>query len=584
MLLDKRLLQETRSVQTALSLTILLGILAGIVLVGQAFYLSRVINQVFLAGDTLAEVQNYLLILFGLSLIRAGLTWSSQVTAQQVASRVKIEVRQRLTAHLLALGPAYTQGERSGELTNTAIEGVEALNDYFSQYLPQLALAALIPVTILLFVFPLDALSGLVLLLTAPLIPVFMLLIGSLAEGLTQRQWISLSRMSAHFLDVLQGLTTLKLLGRSQEQAEIIAFVSDRFRQTTMGVLRVAFLSALVLELVATLSTAVVAVQVGLRLLYGYLGFEQALFVLILAPEFYLPLRLLGTRFHAGMSGAAAAKRIFQVLEMPLPVTTADHRPPTAAINNEPTASHPDPIRFSHVQYAYNEGERPAITDISFTLNPGEKVALVGPSGAGKSTVAQLLLRFIEPDAGTITVAGRPLAALEPAAWRAQLAWVPQQPYLFHASVRHNICLARPQATAAEVRVAARLAQADDFIETLPAGYDTIIGERGARLSGGQAQRIALARAFLKDTPYLILDEATANLDPEREAQIQAAIDRLLQGRTALIIAHRLNTVRAATKILVLDQGRIVESGTHNSLLGQKGLYERLVAAYGGSW
>ena len=255
-------------------------------------------------------MQPLLLALLTLSLLRAGLTWGSQVTAQRVAGQVKNNLRERLTAHLLALGPAYTHGERSGELANTAVAGVEALDAYFSQYLPQLATAALVPLTILLFVFPLDFISGLVLLLTAPLIPIFMVLIGNLADRMTQRQWVSLSRMSAHFLDVLQGLTTLKILGRSREQTETIARISYRFGQTTLGVLRVAFLSALVLELVATLSTAIVAVEIGLRLLYGRLLFENALFILILAPEFYIPLRLLGTRFHAGMSGLAAGIRL----------------------------------------------------------------------------------------------------------------------------------------------------------------------------------------------------------------------------------------------------------------------------------
>jgi ATP-binding cassette subfamily C protein CydD len=415
-----------------------------------------------------------------------------------------------------------------------------------------------------------------------------MILIGNLAEGMTKRQWISLSRMSAHFLDVLQGLTTLKILGRSRAQIEIIAFISDRFRLTTMSVLRVAFLSALVLEWVATLSVAVVAVQVGLRLLYGFLEFEQALFVLILAPEFYLPLRLLGTRFHAGMSGAAAAKRIFEVLETPPPIATADGRPSTAETFTDPSSSsqttppphHPTTIRFSDVHYAYDAGQRPALNGVSFTIDPGEKVALVGRSGAGKSTIAHLLLRFIDPTQGTVSAADLPLPKFDPTTWRAQFAWVPQNPYLFHASIADNIRLARPEAELKEVIEAAYQARADNFITALPQGYDTIIGERGARLSGGQAQRVALARAFLKDAPYLILDEATANLDPEIAVQIQAAIERLEHGRSALIIAHRLSTIRTVDKILVLDHGQIVETGRHNSLLRKKGLYRQLVTSY----
>jgi ATP-binding cassette subfamily C protein CydD len=342
-----------------------------------------------------------------------------------------------------------------------------------------------------------------------------------------------------------------------------------------MGVLRVTFLSALVLELVATISTAVVAVQIGLRLLYGQLAFQQGFFVLLLAPEFYLPLRLLGTRFHAGMQGVAAAQRIFEVLETP----AAEH---SARSSGRPG---PSPkrldIRFRGVHYAYEEGKRPALNGLSFELPQGRSLALVGPSGAGKSTVAYLMLRFIEPDQGAITVGGQPLDALSPAAWREQVAWVPQNPYLFHGTVAENICLARPDASLDQVESAASQASASGFIEALPKGYGTVIGERGARLSGGEAQRIALARAFLKDAPLLILDEATANLDPEIEAMVQEAMARLLPGRTALIIAHRLSTVYRADRIVVLDRGQLAQEGSHIDLMQQSGLYRRLVGAYG---
>ena len=577
--LDKRLLRQAQLARLELLLTVGLGFLAGIVLVGQAYLLSLVIDRVFLGGQGLAAVMPLLLALLGLSLVRAGLVWGSEGLAQQVAGRVKSELRQRLAAHLLALGPAYTRSERSGELTNTAVEGVEALEAYFSQYLPQLALAALVPLAILVFIFPLDPITGLVLLLTAPLIPVFMALIGNMAEALTRRQWSALSRMSAHFLDVLQGLTTLKLLDRSRDQVEVTDRISRRFGRTTLGVLRVAFLSALVLEMVATISIAVVAVEVGLRLLYGRL-----VFVLILAPEFYMPLRLLGARFHAGMSGLTAARRIFEVLETPVRIG-----PPGPPRGGEEESlplsgglggpSH-FTLAFNDVHYAYDDGQRPALKGVSFQIESGQKVALVGPSGSGKSTVAHLLLRFIEPERGEITVSGWPLAGIPRAAWRAHLAWVPQQPYLFQASVADNIRLGRPEAGLAEVIAAARQAHADDFIRDLPQGYDTLIGERGARLSGGQAQRLALARAFLKDTPVLILDEATANLDPATETRLQEAMRRLMLDRTVLLIAHRLSTVYDADKIIVLAGGQVVETGSHTALLGQSGLYRRLVAAY----
>jgi thiol reductant ABC exporter CydD subunit len=374
---------------------------------------------------------------------------------------------------------------------------------------------------------------------------------------------------------VLQGLTTLKALGRSRQYWRVIAQISDRFRQATMGVLRVAFLSAMVLEMVATISTAVVAVQIGLRLLYGQLAFEQALFVLILAPEFYLPLRLLGARFHTGMEGVAASQRIFEVLETP-----AASPPPSTEKGGEAALlrSH---IRLSEVKYAYDDGQRPALKGFSLAIERGQKIALVGPSGAGKSTVAHLLLRFIETDQGTIAVDGWTLQELPAEAWRKQVAWVPQIPYLFHGTVGENIRLARPDAGFEDVVWAARQAHAHAFVDALPRGYDSFIGERGVRLSRGEAQRIALARAFLKDAPLVIFDEATANLDPEVEGLVQEAMARLLEERTALLIAHRLSTVWRADRILVMAEGRVVEEGTHSSLMAGGGLYSNLVGAYG---
>jgi ATP-binding cassette, subfamily C, bacterial CydD len=590
--LDRRLLRLVCSVRVAFGLAVVCGLGAGVLLVLQAYALSQTVSRVFLDGHTLRDVRGLLVALVMLSVLRAGFVWGSEAAAHHVAAHIKHSLRARLFRHLLALGPAYTRRERSGELATTATTGIEELDAYFSQYLPQLFLSALVPLAMLALIAPIDPLSGLVLLLTAPLIPFFMVLIGSVAQSHARRQWTALSRMSAHFLDVLQGLTTLKIFGRSREQAATIARISAEFRDTTMSVLRIAFLSALALELLSTLSTALVAVQIGLRLLHDYISFEEAFFVLILTPEFYLPLRQLGTRFHAGMSGATAARRIFAVLETPAargegknprkigsPTVRFTGRGFRGGVNRAPTT-----IRFEDVHYTYpgaadnGDDDRPALHGVSFTLAPGQHVALVGPSGSGKTTITHLLLRFIAPSGGTITVDGHDLRAIPPDAWRTQIAWVPQMPYLFHASVADNIRLGRPDAPHADVVRAAEQAHAAVFIDTLPDSYATVIGERGARLSGGQAQRIALARAFLKDAPLLILDEPTSNLDPDTEARLQDALRTLMQGRTALVIAHRVHTVTAAGQIIVLDRGQIAASGTHDALQRANELYAALLA------
>ena len=585
MIFNTRLLKLARSDQSRLYITVIMGLSGGVLAILQAYLLSKVISGVFLEGHTPAGSAIYLAVLILVVLLRAVSTWIGEATASILSFHIKTDLREKLFSHLLTLGPLNAQGERAGELIQTTAEGIESLDAYFSQYLPQLFLAALIPLAILLVVFPIDLLSGLILLLTAPLIPLFMILIGSLAESLTRKQWQILSRMSAYFLDVLQGLTTLKIFGRSREQVKVIAAVSERYRVATMQVLRVAFLSALSLELIATISTAILAVGIGLRLLYappgsGLLGisFQQAFFVLLLAPEFYLPLRLLGIRFHAGMAGAIATRRVFEILDIPVPTRFTSSPSAPAPSGSVCETCRPPSIKFSNVSFTYEDG-RPALQEVSFDLAPGEIVALVGPSGAGKSSLAQLLLNFIEPQGGMISVDGLPLDQIRPETWWQKIAWVSQNPYLVNDTVANNIGLGRPGATREDIIQAAKQALAHDFILSLPEGFDTLIGERGLRLSGGEAQRIALSRAFLKDAPFVILDEASANLDPETEADLFNGMQGLMRGRTVLIIAHRLATVMSCDRVLVLEKGRLVESGTHSSLSRMGGAYQRLLQA-----
>jgi len=579
MYLDPRLLRLAWQNRSALLFAVFLGASAGVLAILQAGILSRVVSRVFLEKQPLAQISSLVIFLLAVLFLRPTLSLGSDLAAQQVSRRVKSWLRRRLSATLIERGPGYTVQEETGELTHTLTEGVESLEAFYSQYLPGVALAVIVPVAILVYVFWLDLVSGLVFLLTAPIIPLFMVLIGSLAQALTRRQWRTLSRLSAYFLDVLQGLPTLKLFGRSRDQIKNIALASEQFRRTTMSVLRITFLSALTLEMAATLSTAVVAVQIGLRLLYGQIPFEQAFTVLLLAPEFYAPLRLLGARFHAGMAGVEAARRIFAALDSPLPVKPEQTQEKLTAAQGSPESSQfSRAIQFKDVSVSFDES-RQALRGVSFEIRRDQRVALVGPSGSGKSTIMGLLLRFVTPDGGTITLDGKPLEDFPLDAWRGQIAWVPQRPYLFADTVEANIRLSRPEADFEEVVEAARLAEAHDFIRALPEGYATPIGERGARLSGGEAQRIALARAFLRNAPLVLLDEPTANLDVENEAMLNLGIDRLLEGRTALVIAHRLKTIQEADLVLALEQGEIRQYGTPSELAGQAGLFRRMLLA-----
>jgi thiol reductant ABC exporter CydD subunit len=562
-----------------LALAVCLGGVAGALAIGQAWLLAATISAAFLEGADLSAVTPSLLGMAGAAVLRAAAAWGQDVLAQRWSGSVRRAVRDRLLRRLLSLGPRFASGERAGEVANTLVGGVDALDPYLAQYLPQASLALLVPFLVGAAVLRADPLSALVLLLTGPLIPLFMWLVGGAAEARARRQWVTLSRLAARFLDSVQGLPTLRAFGRAAEEAESIARASERHREVTMGVLRLAFVSALALEALATLGTAVVAVQVGLRLLYGRVAFREALFVLVLAPEFYRPLRALGAAFHAGMAGEQAAARITQVLEAEGPLAAPAVSGASSTLAPPPApAAEPPGIVLDEVRFAY-DARGLALDGFSLVLASGTTVALVGPSGAGKTTVAQMLLRFLEPDGGTIAVDGLPLASLAPETWRRRVAWVPQRPRLFHGTVRGNVALARPHASEEELDEAARRSRLDAALRRLPLGWETPVGEGGERLSGGEAQRIALARAFLKNAPVLLLDEPTADLDPDSESVVVAAIEELRRGRTVLLIAHRLTTVARADRVALVSRGRVVEEGTPRDLAAAAGAYARLLRA-----
>lgn len=552
-----------------------LGIAGGFVLIAQALIVAWVVNRVMVGGAGYREVLPQLLQLPPLMLLRAGLSWASERVAFAASARVRQQMRNDLFQRLLDAGPLRLKGDRAGEVATVIVDGVEALEGYYSRYLPHLAVMAMVPLAILAAVVPSDWISAGIMLFTAPFIPFFTILIGRGAERLNQRQWQSLARLGGYFLDRVNGLATLRMFNASRHEAEMIARISDDYRLATMSVLYLAFLSALVLEFFATVSVALMAVIIGFRLLKGGMAFQDGFTVLLLAPEFYLPLRLMGNYYHARMEAIGAGERIFGILDTPI-------TPRPVAPCPLPACS-PLRVCFEGVGFRYAPDSAPAIEGVTLSLTTGERVALAGPSGAGKSTLAALLLGFALPEQGRVLVNGVDLAKCDPDEWRRLVAWVPQRPHIFHGTVRDNIRLGRRAASDQDVLWAARLARCEEFIARLPQGLDTLIGEQGAGLSGGEARRIALARVFLKDSPLIITDEPTAGLDARSEAMVREALNELARDRAVLSIAHRLATLEDSDRVVVMDKGRIVEQGGYEELKGAGGLFARMAAAGGES-
>ncbi|TXS30496.1 thiol reductant ABC exporter subunit CydD [Streptomyces sp. ms191] len=550
--IDPRLLRYARATRFFLAAVVVLGLAGAALVVAQAMLIAEVVVGAFQKDLAVSGLATPLLLLAGVAAGRGLVSWLTELAAHRASAAVKSDLRGRLLARSAALGPGWLSGQKAGSLVALATRGVDALDDYFSRYLPQLGLAVVVPVAVLARIVTEDWVSAAVIVVTLPLIPLFMVLIGWYTQARMDRQWTLLSRLSGHFLDVVAGLPTLKVFGRAKAQAESIRAITSEYRQATMRTLRIAFLSSFALELLSTLSVALVAVGIGMRLVHGDLDLYTGLVILILAPEAYLPIRQVGAQYHAAAEGLAAAEEIFEVLESPAP------RGGTAAV---PASAG---LELENVTVRHPGRAEPALDAASLTVAPGETVALVGPSGAGKSTLLDVVLGFATPEAGgTVRVGGVDLGTLSPEEWRSTIAWVPQRPYLFAGTIAENVRLARPDASDEAVRRALADAGADDFVAELPEGAGTPLGEDGAGLSAGQRQRLALARAFLADRPLLLLDEPTAALDGETEAAVVDAVRRLARGRTVLLVVHRPALLAIADRVVPIGsaQAAAAEAG-----------------------
>lgn len=565
-MLNKNLIREMKGVQRRFILAVLLSFFSAVSAVVEFWSIAHIVNDVFILKQSLNEVQIWFLAALIALAMKMVFEYFSERLASDVSTAVQSSLRRRFLTVFMNQSPLKTKALSIGQLMNVYFEGIDTLDRYYREYVPQLVKSLLIPIVFLLFVFPKDWISGLIMLLTLPLIPFFMILIGKWTRNVTERQWFLLSQLSGYLQDVLRGLETLKILGRSKEQGEKINRVSERYRVTTLKVQRWAFLSSLALELLSTISIALIAVGLGLRLVNGDLMYLPAFFILLIAPEYYQPMRELGSFFHASMDADAAAKDLYAILEENQPAIdgAAETR-----IFDEPFES----LCFQNVSFRYKDRAEDALSDISFTLHKGERLALVGKSGSGKTTLLNLALGFLSPTTGTILLNGKPLHT-QAFSWLTKVTLLPQEPRVFSGTLAENITLIPDSALDDKVKMAIHRSGLMKLFDDATHIEKLYVGEDGRDLSGGQKALVAFARAFYQDRSVLFLDEPTDNLDLASEKKVMEAVNALLRDRTSVTIAHRLHTIKEADCILLLENGRITAQGTYDELAESNLLFQ----------